>query len=133
MLSVKKTVLSFLFGVFISFAYGQARLGYSEREIRNESTRRIFETGYTEENIKFIFTTYSYGSVAYYFTSEGLCQMCVVRPNNQGSLNYLIEEYNKLYVIISDTKWKMYNNTGVMLIELIYDKNGTCHFEFNLR
>jgi hypothetical protein len=127
---MKKTMLSFFFGIFISFAYGQARLGYTEKEIRNESSQRVFDAGYTDEGIRFIFTTYSYGSVAYYFTQNGVCQTCMVRPNNQGSLNYLVEEYNRLYVIISDTKWKMYNNVGVMLIELIYDKSGDCHFEF---
>ena len=53
--------------------------------------------------------------------------MTAVIPDNQGALNFYVELYNKQYVIVSPTKWKMYSKGGIANIQLIYpDSDGYC-------
>jgi hypothetical protein len=36
----------------------------------------------------------------------------MIIPRSQGDLNYLVELYNKQYVIVNSTSWRMYTNEG---------------------
>jgi len=51
-------------------------------------------------------------------------------PNSQEALNAYVEKYNKLYVIVSSTKWKMYSKDGISNIDLIYLDGGGCYFQW---
>jgi hypothetical protein len=48
--------------------------------------------------------------------------MNILIPHTQEDLKHFIELYNKEYVIISDTEWKMYSKNNVATIELIYSQ-----------
>ncbi len=58
-------------------------------------------------------------ATVHYFTPERICDESQILTRTQGVLNYYVEKYNKSYVIISPTKWKMYNETGICDIELV--------------
>ena len=60
--------------------------------------------------------------------SDWKCYMTIVIPDNQTALNVLVERYNREYVIISETEWKMYGNNGIMKISLIFAEEGGYYF-----
>ena len=63
-------------------------------------------------------------TVVYAFNSDMICIVPVIVPDNQEVLNHYVELYNKQYVIINPTKWKMYSNGGIANIELGYHSQG---------
>lgn len=120
-------ILGFLASTFISFS--QSRLGYTEAEIKSDLYLWTFQSAYTNDDS----TYYIYSEtpdnyvVAYYFNSSGICNFCKLYTSDNATLNTFVQKYNNQYVIISDTKWKMYNSNGVMNIELIF-KDGFSYF-----
>jgi hypothetical protein len=64
--------------------------------------------------------------VVYYFNKANECTLSVIAPKNQGDLNFFVEIYNKQYVIISPTEWRMYSENGnIATIELVSNKGTT--------
>lgn len=113
-----------IFLVFLLFLTGvsksQSRIGYSERQIRQEFTNLKFEQGYTEDGIKYISTVGERLMIIHYFDKNGFSVMCSATPIDVGMLNFLAEKYNKNYVIINERKWKYYDQGGQILnIELV--------------
>jgi hypothetical protein len=104
-------------------ALAQARLGSTEKEIRNDFSEHYIKTGYANDGSKYIYWENNEMLVAYYFNKESICESCAIFTKTQGVLNYLVEKYNKNYVIISETKWKMYSENGIMNIELFFEKD----------
>lgn len=119
-------LLTFLIGMAPIVLSAQARLGSTAREIRNEywDPKYQTESGYTDDGIYFVSLVLERATVMHLFNHEEVCIMSVVVPKNQGALNYYVENYNKLYVIISSTQWKMYSEHGIANIELAYPDNG---------
>lgn len=104
--------------ILTTFAFGQARVRWKEQAIRNDFPARTFDHGYTDKGVKWISFDKEIASTIYYFDDNGTCNLCAVFPHTQKILNGLVEKYNKEYVIVSDTKWKMYSGNGNMYIEL---------------
>jgi hypothetical protein len=102
----------------------QAHLGSSESEIKQLHSDKTFETGYTDDGIKYISAYMVYGTFVYYFDKEtGLSSFCMQLIYEIPYLNGQVEAYNKKYVIISDTKWKAYlEGGGILNIELTYNE-----------
>jgi hypothetical protein len=123
---MKKIFILLLFVLLRLFVYSQARLGWTETQIRNDFSTVYFTTAYTDDGTKYIYGMYNGSNLAYFFDENGLCDFVVLYPEDQGALNYFVELYNRKYVIISDTKWKAYlTNGGVVNIELKNDDFGT--------
>jgi len=105
---------------------GQSRLGSNATEIKNEFYASSFnlQSGYLEDNTYYISISAERATVFYYFDSDKICNLCIIIPDDQGALNYYVEKYNRQYVIISATKWKMYSEGGISNIELIFPEDG---------
>jgi hypothetical protein len=119
---MKKVLLLTISLIFSLTTFSQARLGYTEKSIREEFPNYTFTTGYTDDGLKYISTEdFDEATVLYYFTNENKCYGCIIIPYNTGKLNYYVEQYNKKYVIISETEWKAYTENGIMTIKLTFE------------
>ena len=110
--------------------FSQARVGSSASDIKEEyaESRYNLKDGYDKDNDYYIKITTVDATVYYYFNADKICTITEIIPDNQGSLNSFVEIYNKRYVIISSTQWKMYSKNGIANIELIYPKSGGYFF-----
>lgn len=122
--SIMKYILTVFILVLISSSlHAQARIGASISEIRQEfwETKYNLKGDYDDDGDYYIQIDIERATVFYYFNEEKICYMTVISPDNQGALNYFVELYNNNYVIVSETKWKMYSKDGIANIELIFD------------
>lgn len=117
-------ILALVFSM--SYTKAQGRIGYSEWEIRSEFPEKTFKSGNDKDGDKWIEMETDISSVRYYFNAlhDWNCYLTMIIPDNQAALNFLVEKYNKEYVIISETKWKMYGNNGITKINLIFADDG---------
>jgi hypothetical protein len=115
---MKKYLLGLLLVLSSFFGFSQSRIGFSEREIRNEFSAETFKVGFTDKQIKYIYFTNEYVTVMYFLNSENTCTHCIAIPSNVGSLNSLVERYNKEFVIIDDVSWKYYTGSNILYVTL---------------
>jgi hypothetical protein len=120
---MKKYLLGLVLVLLSFFGFSQSRIGFSEREIRNEFSAETFKVGFTEEQIKYIYFTSDYMTAMYFLNSENICTYCVAIPYDVGTLNTLVERYNKEFVIIDDVSWKYYTGSNILYIRLIEINN----------
>ncbi|MBX7242594.1 MAG: hypothetical protein K1X92_12705, partial [Bacteroidia bacterium] len=127
---MKHIILILVLIFCINYTRGQARIGDTEWEIRDEFSEKTFKSGTDSDGDKWISMETSISTVRYYFNAlhEWQCYLTMIIPDNQAALNYLVEKYNKEYVIISETSWKMYGNNGIMKINLIFAEEGGYYF-----
>lgn len=127
---MKKTLLTILFGITSLVIFGQARLGSTATEIKTEFWESSYnlKSGYTDDYDYYITITTDNATVTYFFNSDKVCTLTAIIPDNQGALNFYVELYNKKYVIVSNTEWKMYSNNGIAKINLIYPDDGGYYF-----
>jgi len=113
-----------------SASFSQARLNTSLADIRAEFTesRYSLDSGYDSDGDLYIRIFTQRATVLYYFNKQRICYMTIIVPDDQGALNYYAELYNRQYVIISPTKWRMYSEHGIAEIELIYPEEGGFYF-----
>ncbi len=123
----------FLTGLFLIVgfnSFSQARIGFTESQIRSEFYYLSFEEGVTNDGFKYIYTYGDRGAIAYFFDEDGICILTRYMPYTQGDLNYYVEIYNSRYVILSETHWKAYlKNGGIIDIYLITTDDGLTYFE----
>ncbi len=115
---------------FSKISFSQARVGSSFSEIKSEyyESNWNLRSGYNKDEEKYIYISTTRAEVGYYFESGQICYTTYILPKRQGDLNFYVEKYNKQYVIMSPTKWKMYSENGICNIELIYPEDGKCFF-----
>lgn len=113
-------------------SFGQARLGSSAKEIKQEfaDAKYALKENYGTEGVYSITLRNNLATVIYYFDSEKICGRTIIIPDNEAVLNAYVENYNKNYVVINDTKWKMYSNDGISYIELVMDGKLPAHFKW---
>lgn len=123
-------ILLFAFLLFCGNAYSQARLGSSLSQIRSEfsADQYQFKTGHLNDGTLYANVTMSDRTIIYYFDSDYDCSATAIIPDNQGVLNGMVENYNKQYVIVSSTAWRMYSNEGICDISLQYPSDGGYYF-----
>ena len=131
---MKKILLFILFAICSKVSFSQSRIGYSESEIREEFWESYyhFVSDYDKNGNYYSAMTTNLATVFYYYNSDKECVMTFIVPNNQGALNTIVELYNKQYVIVSPTKWKMYAKYGVCEIELVYKEEGKYYFKWSI-
>jgi hypothetical protein len=123
---MKRELLTILFILVCTYTFAQARIGSSATEIKNvfwESHYNL-KSGYDNDGDYFITIEIEKATVAYYFDLDKICSRTVIFPDNQGALNFYVELYNKQYVIVSPTEWKMYSSGGIANIKLIFTDDG---------
>lgn len=127
---LKRTLFPFFMLLTTVSLFGQARLGSSALEIRQEfnSIASDLKSGYNEDGSYFISIRTDRALVYYYFDENKVCNATGIAPHNQGFLNFYVEDYNSKYVILSETKWKMYSGGGVATVELIFPDDGGYFF-----
>lgn len=127
---MKRTLLTILFAITSVIVYGQARLGSSVSEIKSEFWESSYKqkSGYDKDGDYYITIETSNATVTYYFNSDKICYLTAIIPDNQGALNFYVEMYNKQYVIVSSTQWKMYSNNGIANIKLVFAEGGGYYF-----
>jgi len=117
---MKKYLLTLLLIISSLFGFSQSRIGYSESDIRKEFSDSKFEVGYTDNNIKYISTYFDQRLfVVYFLDSKNICYMTSATPTDGGMINYLVESFNKKYVIVDERNWKSYSENGILYISLI--------------
>lgn len=128
---MKRNLLTLILIMFyLSYSYGQARIGYSAQEIKSEYWESEYNTtsGYNEDGIYYVSLETEKAFVIHFFNTDKISVMSLISPNNQGALNFYVELYNNRYVIVSSTEWKMYSKNGILNIKLIYPDDGGYYF-----
>jgi hypothetical protein len=124
-------ILSLIFAPFLSS--GQSRIGYTEYQIREDFSTETFYYGYTDEKIKYIYFNDERILSMYFFNKDGICVLCSASPLNVGTLNYMVELYNKQYVIIDDKNWKSYTKNGGIIYISLVEVNGVLTFMYSTK
>ncbi|MFK7947914.1 MAG: hypothetical protein AB8G11_10005 [Saprospiraceae bacterium] len=127
---MKRKLLIIIAMLLSMSSFSQARLGSSATEIKNEFWESYYEldSGYDSDGDYYIKIEVEKASVIYFFDSDKICNRTFILPDNQGALNYFVELYNKQYVIVSSTEWKMYSSGGIASIKLIFADDGGYYF-----
>jgi hypothetical protein len=127
---MKNLIFTTALTIFCLTAFGQSRLGSSADDIKTEfyETNFNLKSGFDENNYYYITISIERAIVTYYFNTDKICTLTVIIPDNQGALNFYVEQYNKKYVIVSTTEWKMYSKGGISNIQLIYPDSGGYYF-----
>jgi hypothetical protein len=102
-----------------TLSYSQARLGSSWLDIYSEFKEYSPETRTTDDGELLMVVTWDKIRNYYYFTDKRQCYRTVIYPTTEGALNGLVEIYNKRYVVVSNTEWKMYSCGLISSIKLI--------------
>jgi hypothetical protein len=119
---MKKLAVTLVFSLISLLAAAQARLGTSASDIKAEFSDSNYKltSAYNDERVYTITVTLERSTVLYYFNKDFICNVTFIIPNNQTVLNYMVEYYNKNYVVISTTEWKMYSKNGICRVELVF-------------
>lgn len=125
-----KRLFILAFSLLTLSAHSQARLGSTIGEIYSEFKDDGITIGNTDEGDKYAFMVLGNYLVTYFFFDKSpTCNATFIEPKTQGSLNSLVEIYNKQYVIVDNNTWKMYSQNGnVANITLFIPANGKATF-----
>ena len=129
---MKKLILTVaLFCATISVK-SQSRLGFTSSEIFSDvGAKYSITVDYTKDDgDKILNCEMGQIHISYcFFDKSNICNAVAITPNTQGALNYFVEQYNKNYVIISPTEWRMYGNDGsISAISLIDSEESRSYF-----
>ena len=127
---MKRTLLTILFAITSVISFGQARLGSTATDIKSEfsSSSNKLKSGYDSDGDYYVTIETERATVTYYFNTDKVCTTTIIIPDNQGQLNFYVELYNKQYVIVNSTEWKMYSNDGIANIKLVFPEGGGYFF-----
>jgi hypothetical protein len=124
---MKKLILLVLFLIPL-FGISQARLGLSLNEIYQEFLPYTPKFEYPSDGPSFMHFQTERAIVMYYFDLNNICILTAIAPSTQGDLNYYVEQYNRQYVVVSPTNWKMYSENGAISDIDLVNNNGTTFF-----
>ncbi len=126
---MKKILLCVIF-LLPFFGYSQAHLGISLTELKELHNDKTFKINFTDDGTKYASAEMPFGEFSYYFGKEdGLTFRCIQIPDNMTALNAQVENYNKKYVIVSETSWKAYlDGGGIMKINLVYNEEYKAYY-----
>lgn len=127
---MKKLLLLLFFTLTVFISNSQSRLGYTEYQIKQDFSNKTFKTNYTEAGVKYVYFDDGEILAMYFFDEDGICNLCSALPLTSGVLNYMVERFNKEYVIIDDTKWKYYTGSNVIIYIQLVDVSGKMTFVF---
>jgi len=101
----------------------QIRLGYTKADLIEEFSEPSIIESATSDGEYTIFTVEDDRKYVSYFISNhsGITELTMIVPKVSGELHRLIERYNSNYVIISDKHWKLYTDSGIIDIKLLFN------------
>lgn len=120
---MKKLLISLFLLLTVVFANAQCRIGSTYAEIYSEFETREPSVHFTDEGQLYLSTQLLTGSTLYYFDSNKICTETVIFPKDDDAVNFYVENFNKHYVIMSPTSWRMYSNGIYADITLVYFQN----------
>lgn len=125
-------IITITLGILLpNFLIAQARMGYTESEIKADFKDKVFKSGLTNINTRYVYFEEKNATITYYFDENKLSNMCRVFTTHKPTLNALVEQYNREFVIISDTHWKYYTGAEIIYVDLVF-KDGFVYFEFSI-
>jgi hypothetical protein len=125
---MKQLLITLTFFFVFNSLFSQSRIGYSEYEIRSEFKFDTFVSHTLEGGNKYI-QKEELGIIDYYyFNSDNICTLCMREPTSTVILNWMVESYNKTYVIISPREWNIYCESGAILQCVLKNIEGTNYF-----
>jgi hypothetical protein len=97
--------------------YGQARIGFTEKEFLREFPYREFGRNKLDDGHYVLTWANPNGNYIdhYIFSPEGKCVITVIEINERAELNRRIEFMNKNYMVISNYRWLFYTDSGSIL------------------
>jgi hypothetical protein len=123
---MKKFLIAVSVILFTTYVHGQARLGASVSEIKEEFHDEKFTSGNDSDGDFYLAAEFERANVVYYFRNkQERCYITIINPKTQGDLNFYVEMYNKQYTIISPTEWRMYSANGYANVELKFNEEYT--------
>jgi hypothetical protein len=125
---MKQLLITLTFFFVFNSLFSQSRIGYSEYEIRSEFKFDNFVTHTMEGGNKYIVKEELGIKDYYYFNSDNICTVCLREPTTTVILNWMVESYNKKYVIISPREWNIYCDNGTILSCVLKNVDGTNYF-----
>lgn len=127
---MKKTILTTMLIITSLIVFGQARIGSSVADIKSEfsASRYNLKSDYDKDGNYYIIIKTERAVVLYTFNSNNLCNVSFIVPDDEGTLNFYAELYNKQYVIISTSEWNVYTKEGTGKIELVHPEDGKPFF-----
>ena len=120
---MKKLILSLFLLLTVVLTNAQCRVGSTYSDIYAEFENKKPSVHFTDEGQLYLSTQLSIGNVLYYFDSDKICTETVIFPKDDDAVNFYVERFNKHYVIISPTSWRMYSNGAYADITLVYFQN----------
>jgi len=104
---MKRILLAIAFLVFTIPVFSQARIGFTEYQIRSDFSDYYFVSDYLSDGTKYIAMSNFYGAdVSYLFDSLGFCTFTIVTPYDNEALNTFAKFYTENYTQISDKNGK---------------------------
>lgn len=120
-----KSLILFLLLIPI-FGISQARIGSSKQDIYKEFAELSPKFENPADNLSSLHFETERALVVHYFDNSEYCTLSVIAPKTQGDLNFYVEMYNRMYVVINPKEWRMYSENGsVSTIELVTNKGTT--------
>lgn len=112
-------------------ANGQARIGFTEKEIRQDGTFSGFTFTHevTTEGIEYLQMQGRTYTVLYYF-KDGVCTVCAVVPKSDAALSGIVEVYNSTLVVVNATRWMQYLTGGILECDLMQTESGVQYFRW---
>ncbi len=126
---MKKFILIFL--LFVScVAKSQALIGYTPSEVRAKFPDKEWEYGKWGEKDNLLVMSYLSGEIisGYFFNEDQKSVLCSITPLDQGTLQAMIEMYNKKYVIKDSYHWEFYSSGTIFKCSLNLTDEGRYYF-----
>jgi len=101
-------------------AFAQAYLGYTSERIISEHPDISFAERETQAKQKYLVASMDYGTFAYYFGSDGMCNYCVQLAYSDDDANTQAGIYDHNYTRTTENTWEADMETGKMYIKRIY-------------
>lgn len=114
-----------------TFVQGQARIGYSEADLRSdkELSKFVIKSDVTKEGEVYLYFESS-NIIVIYGMQDGNSVYTSIIPKSIGTVQAYVEIYNKQYVIVNATKWLQYTSNGILECNLIVADNGVQFFKW---
>jgi hypothetical protein len=120
---MKKLIFSLLLAVLTITTFAQCRIGDTYSEIFSEFSSRDPGVNFSDNGQLYLSVELRIGTVLYYFNSNKICTETVIFPNDDAGVNFYVEQFNKKYVIMSPSSWRMYSNGSYADITLVFYEN----------
>ena len=125
---MRKIILSIILCLLFSFAFSQARIGYTKNDIKKEYEHNLKFKILKDDHGDFFQVKLQSSITYYYFDMDDLCYMTIIVPNGILDKESLIRDYNSRYKKTSNDKWELKEKFGTCNIELRNQSNGGYYF-----